>query len=439
MVDDIDQLPTFTTTAYHEKNKFTLYLPANEDVLHKSYVLIENKGLQVQLKKISTQTSESTDNNPIDLNSSHLIYNTYFDISTTSLLKKLKTPEKLLNEEKKITIANYLFKNSLSITLPLENLDTLLKFENCVFTESLSFHGQFDGSMMFKDCYFFNETTFHNYIHHGSLLFQNCVMGTGLTFDSVFLKKGKIELTTLPQVVSLRKLFIDEYLNFNDVSKQNLLNPSEVEYIGFVQAEKMHLIFCENIDFNVQPSIVGVVEDDLQEIQSTYLKILNKAENDGYMKSYEIIHRKYLESEYLNHVPKVFGQIQNWLHANWWGYGYNKEYIIGNTIIIFFIFVIINSFFLAKLSKDVYEDKKIYKLVIKNRTVPILRALKRIPLSVYYTSIIFFVVTININRVHYSKNLYGFKWLWLVYLGMIYVSGLVCIGYLANFILSNGL
>jgi hypothetical protein len=70
--------------------------------------------------------------------------------------------------------------------------------------------------------------------------------------------------------------------------------------------------------------------------------------------------------------------------------------------------------------------------------MPIVIFLKRIPMSVFYTSIIFFVISIDLKKLKYKENLTGFKWLWLFYFGVIYISGLVCMGYLANFVLTGG-
>ncbi len=56
--------------------------------------------------------------------------------------------------------------------------------------------------------------------------------------------------------------------------------------------------------------------------------------------------------------------------------------------------------------------------------------LKRIPIVLYYTGLIFFGLKVEIERLNYTN------FLALFYFFSIYTSGLICLGFIANIIIS---
>ena len=134
----------------------------------------------------------------------------------------------------------------------------------------------------------------------------------------------------------------------------------------------------------------------------------------------------------------IGGHFFNCLNKHWWGYGYDKELIIRNTILLFLLFSFINSLFFKQLSLKLYEMSKLLKIrdEIKSKNKFIL-FLKVFPIATFYTGFIFFGLYFKIDKLKYSENLKGWKILNLMYFFTVYLVGLVCIGYLANYVLSS--
>ena len=171
---------------------------------------------------------------------------------------------------------------------------------------------------------------------------------------------------------------------------------------------------------------------------NVFEELLQNQEKEGFTQSYEILDKEYQEFKYTDRDSKygVFGHLINWVDKKWWGYGYNKELIIWNVITIFLILSFINSFFLCYLTKHVYENKNIVKLLSKHKKKNLGQWFASFRYSLFYTAIIFFSFKIDMEKLNYSANLDGWKILNLTYFMVMYLGGLVCLAYLANYIIT---
>jgi len=128
-----------------------------------------------------------------------------------------------------------------------------------------------------------------------------------------------------------------------------------------------------------------------------------------------------------------------WILKYWWNFGYNKEYILTWTPLLFLLFLIINVFIIKTLNGNVYKIKSIPNsfpsFVWNFRNVRIKENLKliggRLWYSTVYTAAIFFKVTLQVENFKFKHKL------GTIYLVLIYIVGLICIAYLVNFIIQK--
>ena len=164
-----------------------------------------------------------------------------------------------------------------------------------------------------------------------------------------------------------------------------------------------------------------------------------------------------LEGENKNKVDKIWYRTQNWFDKNWWSYGYDKELILRNTFYIFLGFFFFNLFFLNPLCNKIYTNTVVKQNLNNPYDNKLMNFIIRILLSFYYTSLIFFIIGFKVDNVVFFKyirekdnNPNSFDnpilkilksimlGVFLIEVTLMYLSGLVCLGYLANFVITGG-
>jgi len=278
--------------------------------------------------------------------------------------------------------------------------DSVANFSDAKFYSVADFFGvHFDSEVYFNGAHFDSE-----------VYFQYAYLPQVLNFNKVEINGEIIDFTnSLVDSIPDKRCRI--YLYGTDISKLNL------------RYEMFKLMFEDSIPFDLKSNV--------------YEKLLKQTELLGYKKSYEILDKEYKEITYLEgfEKPKWF---RNWLEKNWWGYGYNKELIIRNTILLFLFFSFTNCLLFSYISSNVYEIPRLLKtrneIESKNK---FLLYLKIFPIAAFYTGFIFFGLSFSIDKLKYSENLKGWRILNLIYFFTVYLVGIVCLGYLANYVLSS--
>jgi hypothetical protein len=112
---------------------------------------------------------------------------------------------------------------------------------------------------------------------------------------------------------------------------------------------------------------------------------------------------------------------------DWWDrFGHEKERIFIHTFLFLFIFTIITFFSLPFLHENIYQFNAINA---KYAFWP------RLWFSFIYTSIIFFTFSLKIENLKFAT---GFKYIiGAAYIILIYAVGIICIAYMANFVLQK--
>jgi len=246
---------------------------------------------------------------------------------------------------------------------------------------------------------------------HSITNFQNAMLPKYIDLSYVNNIKEEIDFTT--------SIIKDE----NKICKINLIN-SNIDKIKF-RYSRFKLHFPNNTD----PEIKTYV----------YEKLLNKTAKEGFILSYEKLDKEYKEFIYLESgkYSKSYGQVVNWVSNIWWDYGYNKLLIFRNSLILFLFFYIINSIFYKSMICKVYiiEDFKKLKEKYKNRTL--INLLRVLLTSIFYTSFIFFGIKFSLKNLKIKENIYSWNFLLLLNFFAQYILGLICLAYMANFIITT--
>ncbi len=289
----------------------------------------------------------------------------------------------------------------------------------------------------------FSNATFKNHVNFNQVEFNADANFTDVIFDSMAVfEKAKFNAdanftsTTLPKYldfsyttkisneIDLTSAFIDEkygtcYIN---------LNGAAIDKFRF-RYKRFKLWFPPGdtkIDYDLKSNVYEV--------------LLEKQKDEGFTLSYEKLDREYKEFKYTeqkgSEIKRIWGNFQNWVDKNWWGYGYEKWLIIQNSVILYVLFSFLNVFFLKHLTRRVYEADKINEYWEEVTGSKLSKFFKSIPFSLFYTAEIFFGFKFDLNRLKYKENLQGWKIFNLVYFITIYLSGLVCIAYLANYVIT---
>jgi hypothetical protein len=171
---------------------------------------------------------------------------------------------------------------------------------------------------------------------------------------------------------------------------------------------------------------------DYEEKVNVYHQLLNKFRVKGMYQSYEKLDREFKEFKYLE--GKGFGgSVLNWVDRHWWGYGYSKFLVVRNALLLNFIFFIINSFVFRQLVHRGYRIEKFARInteLNKKFKKPFTRYLAKSPYVFLYTSYIFWGLRLDVNNISVHKI--GM----FAYVLLQYVTGVVCLAYVANLIIT---
>jgi len=169
------------------------------------------------------------------------------------------------------------------------------------------------------------------------------------------------------------------------------------------------------------------------EKRNIYERLLRKFQLDGFLESFELLSKEYAEFNYTEEAKEssiaIYWHAVNWLDDWWWTYGFEKEKIFRNTGIILLLFVVINLILFRYMNNRVYKLDSIWKKYTNFKGK--IGFINKFVCAFAYTSTIFFGLKFNYDKVQH-KN-----WWAVAYFYTMYVSGLVCIAYLFNFVISN--
>jgi len=201
-----------------------------------------------------------------------------------------------------------------------------------------------------------------------------------------------------------------EIRNFQDYLKQIFPSGKMTDTVV-----RSFLLFCiENRKFP------NALSND--EIISTYERVLKRFDANGQKLSYEALDVEYKD---FKNGRFIFPHI-------WYCYGYHKEWIFEWTVGFLLFFTIITYFFIDRLN-GTRNQNGVYFIV---KSPPAIQSkifsskLSRLWYSFIYTSTIFFLFSLKIENINFKKT-------GVLYVMLVYFVGLICLGYIANFVLQK--
>jgi hypothetical protein len=161
-------------------------------------------------------------------------------------------------------------------------------------------------------------------------------------------------------------------------------------------------------------------DDEAKEV--VYEGLLNSFKNNGQLESYKALNIEYQEFK-LN--QDWYTRPLSWINLVWWNYGYTKSLVFLWTAVFLLLFTSITFIKLDHLNQDVYPMKNIPpKSDMKGR-------MDKLWYSFIYTAGVFFRLTLQLENLTFTNKR------WTAYIIILYTVGIVCLAYMANFVLQK--
>ena len=329
-------------------------------------------------------------------------------------------------------------------------------FSDSVFVHQCSFLKNDENSLPGLDGVMFRHTTFNRFFS-----FKDNVVYTNIYFINSNFKdgadfrlcefKGNIDFrnTKFQRIVSFGESKFYGVNNFLNVTLPDTLivsritqieKPIDLTVCNFKNGKKCKIDLLASdiskfrIDFqHFELCFLDSVND--AEKERVYTSLLNNFSRDGDRDSYRVLDIEFQKFKF----KKDNRYFQNWLQEWWWNYGYSKEKIFRNTFYILLLFAAIN-FFLSIIFGPSLLMRDGYQIdVIWNKVDPLMKYQRKNWKYFYelfqyifiYTAMLFLLVRFNVDSIRMDRKLIT------LYLSVIFSSGLICIGYIVNFILSK--
>lgn len=333
-----------------------------------------------------------------------------------------------------------------------------VKFENDAVFREVTFKGgvyfdnvSFDSDVSFFRSIFEEETSFNFVEFHKKVIFNEAEFRQNTYFSqSLFNQQSDFSYTkfplnkildftdsnlydhilfyqtSLPEKLIFKNILVNQEVDFTSIDDTSSADICYIDLYGTtidkikLSYEKFRLCFDNNLSFDQKSHI--------------YQKLLSKQKNDGFINSHKKLDLEY-QKFYHSH-GSIIKKMKYSIEKYWWNFGYNKERVFFIAIILLFVFSFINYWKFSYLIK-VYSVDNIRKIIAEknkkntnNIFKRILLVVKYFTLAFYYTGSIFFGLKMDIGKFDFSKPIS------VAYILFIYLSGLICVAYMFNFIIS---
>lgn len=282
----------------------------------------------------------------------------------------------------------------------IESNAGILKIEHSIF-EAEFIRSEFD-SLVISDVEFINEVKI-----------ENTILPDYIQLDRVTCKDGKFQ-------IDFTRFLIGDLSGVCDLN------------IGKGAAD---LIRANYKYFN----LVFDSSTSVYDKEWIYTELMNMQRANYFLDGYEKLDKEYKAFKYYSRNSFV-AKLQNWIDKHWWDYEYNKFMVIQNSIYLFLLFFAINLLAYKGLAK-VYHPEKFKKFderLDSNNTedefsmaTRVKNYIIRIPAIFLYTAFVFWGLKLDLKELELKKPLYM-----TILIGQ-YITGLVCLAYIANYIISK--
>lgn len=387
------------------------------------------------------------------------------------------------------------FGNSISSS---ENLvfESSVTFDNCTFTDFVDFSNvKFESTVTFDTVDFNDFVDFSNVKFEDNVSFVNCTFNGNADFKNIHVEKNILfDNCKFPDTVSVN---LDFSVN-DEQNKNRLINSMTFNYTETLPDS---LTFCNtkigrfvklykeaiNNNRNSMDCKLNITNDYIEKFDlhyhhfcicfdpttgmgkehEVYNKLLKMFNDDGMLYCYEKLHKEYLcenhnklESYLFGFIKgeSLYGKTLEIINTYWWGYAYEKENILFWTFVLFLTFYIINLFWWRFIFTKVYlvDNTTSYidqvKRIVLNHKGILIKPEKqkkvwknfedrksRFLIPLHYTAIVFFSLTLSFRNIKFEQNTNNLKGiLGLIFVLLIHITGLICMAFIVNYMLSNG-
>ena len=294
---------------------------------------------------------------------------------------------------------------------------------------------KFKAAAVFDECNFSSKSRFEFVEFHNKASFRNAIFKSDVSFahaefagytdfrQAVFNGRVSLYNSRLPDTLDLShvkniegELDLSYATKFRGTCYINLLG-TEIPRVR-LRYSNFRLLFPDSM-----PNHRDELNVSFEDKCNVYEQLLKNFANNGYTDSYEKLDIEYHQMRYAEKWYWHLDLIQKF----WWNYGYSKWYIFLWIPGILGVFTWFNAKMIWRLNNETYTIRPLESL---RRFQNLSGWSKRFLFALVYTGFIFFGVKIDPDGIQKVDG-------WLYYIFFIYIVGLICLGYLANYIIAT--
>jgi uncharacterized protein YjbI with pentapeptide repeats len=286
----------------------------------------------------------------------------------------------------------------------------------------------------FKAARFYTGADFRYAMFHADVDFSAAIFFSSLSFRyAVFRGKVVMSGVLLPDSLDLRDFELSQEIDLATCVLRTrgkkcciALYGTDLNKVKF-SLETFQLWFPPD---TIQAMRVGpsgkVMAPTPEQRLGFYEQLLSKFKSEGFLQSFEIADKEY--QNYRASLGNVWDKFANSIDRIWWDHGYAKERVFAFSGMLWLLSSIVNLSFYRTLRDGVYEipflDKRAF---VPNKKLGKLLGFVKV---LTYTGFIFF--GLRMDQAKFRPGAIRSHALAFVWVMMIYVTGLVCLGFVAN-------
>lgn len=339
------------------------------------------------------------------------------------------------------------------VVFDIATFEQKANFSFATFGSDVGFHSAtFNSLANFSYATFGSAADFQNAAFELSADFRYAVFGSTADFRNATFEQNLIfDQTVLPDFLDMRYVEISEEIDFT--------------FARPPKSGKKCLISLKGTDINkiklnmnlfqlwFPPDTLSdlIVFQSPDDTSSIYELVLKKLADDGFIDSHRRLDIEYKRLKYRRNVD--FGKYFNFLDDKWWTYGYEPEWIYFWTLMFWLSFSFVNIALFPILNDHVYrvsmldrkrlkeyfqKNMRLFRINLERKSWGILWDLAGIPLFGFiyllqvltYTAVIFFGLKMDMEK--FQKGVVMNHASLTIYLMVVYITGLICVGFIAN-------
>lgn len=325
-----------------------------------------------------------------------------------------------------------------SVDITAATFDADVNFSRAVFFgEATVYQSRFQGSAVFDHAWFRRGAQFIGDTFSAGLSFRFVVCSGTLWFSNVRFD-GPVDFTgmRLPDTLGIDTVEIAS--GILDLTSCYPPRSGRKCHL-FLRSTDLDMVKFDLIRFSLEPAdtvfmnISGETWYKGPDFRNAfYEQLLAKFRREGLNESYKIADIDYQKWNY-SRQGKI-GAVKNALQRCWWEYGYAKHRILFWTPGLWLFLSIIAFFFYGKLTAGVYVVPFLESRFLTAQG-PIEAVFVRFWLAAVYTGFIFFSLKMSSER--FKPGAIRHHWLLFSYLMSVFAVGILCLGFLANFVFTH--